>query len=243
MPDRRHHRGAHPEDPDLFATRWVDTLRAAVRDLDWLAGRGYPPRASLELVGNRYGLDRRQRVAVRRAAGPEAVRRARLRRRVAPAGVRGARVAVDGFNVLTTVEAALAGGVVLACRDGCYRDMASMHGTWRTVEETHTAIGAIDDELTALGAACVTWHLDRPVSNSGRLAEHLRAVAAERSRAWEVVVEDHPDTTLRHTDAIVASADSGVLDTCARWLDLAGRVVRTSVPDAWVVDMTPATHG
>jgi hypothetical protein len=29
------------------------------------------------------------------------------------------------------VEAALAGGVILACRDGAYRDMASIHGTWR----------------------------------------------------------------------------------------------------------------
>jgi hypothetical protein len=47
---------------------------------------------------------------------------------------------IDGYNVLTSIEAALSGGVILRARDGCYRDMASMHGSYRKVEETISAI-------------------------------------------------------------------------------------------------------
>ena len=50
---------------------------------------------------------------------------------------------IDGYNVLTTIEAALAGAVIIAGRDGCYRDMASMHGSYRKVEETSPAIELI----------------------------------------------------------------------------------------------------
>src|SRR6266404_1471952 len=43
---------------------------------------------------------------------------------------------IDGFNLILTLESALGGGVMLVGRDGCYRDMASVHGTYRRVEET-----------------------------------------------------------------------------------------------------------
>ena len=52
----------------------------------------------------------------------------------------GATLWLDGYNVLTTIEAALAGGVILAARDGAYRDMASMHGSYRKVAETLPAL-------------------------------------------------------------------------------------------------------
>ena len=76
---------------------------------------------------------------------------------------------LDGYNVLTTIEAALSGGVVLACRDGCYRDMASIHGTYRKVEETPPALMLIGKIAAELGVASCLWYLDSPVSNSGRL--------------------------------------------------------------------------
>ena len=46
---------------------------------------------------------------------------------------------------MTTIEAALSGGVILAARDGAYRDMASMHGTYRKVAETLPALELLGD--------------------------------------------------------------------------------------------------
>ncbi len=88
---------------------------------------------------------------------------------------------VDGLNTLTTVEAALAGGVVLRGCDGCYRDMASFHGNYRMVEEAPRAAELIGLHLAGRPAL---WLLDKPVSNTARLAALLRELAAERGWPW-----------------------------------------------------------
>ena len=186
MPDRREHRGPHPEDAELFAVAKVSTLEAAVCDLSWLLTRGYSDTAATKVVGDRYQLTRRQRVAVRRCACTDAQRTQRGTSRVAMSALAGEHVAVDGFNVLLTVEAALAGGVILGARDGCRRDLASMHGTWKRVAETTVAVGLVLDALAAVDPAAVTFILDRPVANSGRLAAVIRAAAESRLPACRV---------------------------------------------------------
>src|SRR5262245_34772197 len=68
MPDRRKHRGAGPEDAAWFGAEARDGLRAGVADLSWLFSRGYAIPSALNLVGDRYRLVERQRVAVLRSA-------------------------------------------------------------------------------------------------------------------------------------------------------------------------------
>jgi hypothetical protein len=134
---------------------------------------------------------------------------------------------IDGFNVLVTVEAALAGGVLLRCRDGCLRDMASMHGSYRRMVETDAAVDLIGAALAPLRLGTVRWLLDQPVSNSGRLAERIRA-AAPPDAGWHCELVHDPDRPLRDAPAevVVATADSGILDHGPRWLDLASLAVR-----------------
>lgn len=237
MPDRRRHRGPHPQDRRRFAQEQVPALREAAGDLAWLLGRGYPAAAALKLVGDRLGLDHRQRLAVQRATCSDAARDQRARTRLEPAAFRGQALRVDGFNVLTTVESALAGGVVLLCRDGAHRDMASMHGTWRRVEETGPALLRVGGVLEECGPREVVWYLDRPVSNSGRLKGALEQTAAEHGWPWRVEVVPDPDRELRAGADPVATADSAVLDAGVPWLDLARLVVLRTVPDAWIVDL------
>ncbi len=237
MPDTRKHRGPHPADRRLFSEDTWPTLRAAVSDLSWLLTRGYTDVASLKLVGDRYRLTERQRKAVLRCACSDPALLDRLARQAKLEEVRGQSLLVDGFNVLTTVEAALAGGVVLLARDGCYRDLASMHGSYRKVEETEPAVEAIGRVLERLGVSDVTWLLDRPVSNSGRLSVLVRQLARSRNWPWQVELVDNPDPLLTESQAVVASADSAVLDRCGLWLNLAREVVRAEVPEAVVVDL------
>src|SRR3712207_7730451 len=46
--------------------------------------------------------------------------------------------------------------------------------------------------LAALGPASVLWLLDRPVSNSGRLAQRVRELAAARGWPWQVEAVFNP---------------------------------------------------
>src|SRR5262245_28925196 len=109
MPDRRQHRGPHPEDAQRFAPEAWPALRSATADLCWLLDRGYAGNSSLKLVGDRYALTQRQRVAVGRCSCSQAAVQGRGARQVATAQLSGRTLAIDGYNVLTTVEAALAG--------------------------------------------------------------------------------------------------------------------------------------
>jgi hypothetical protein len=144
---------------------------------------------------------------------------------------------IDGYNLLITVEAALAGGVVLRARDGAWRDMASVHGTFHKVRETLPAIELIGRFLAGHGAAQCTWYLDCPVSNSGRLKRTLLDAAAAQGWPWAVELVPDPDALLSIATELVATADSVILDRCAGWLNLAAEVVAACVPGAWLVDL------
>ncbi len=236
-PDRREHRGAHPEDSHLFAPERLSALRQATSDLAWLLCRGYALPSSLKLVGDRYGLQERQRTAITRAVCTEHARTGRTQRLLSWGSLRGEEVAIDGFNLLITIEAALGQGLLLQCRDGCLRDLASMHGSYRAVEETLPALELIGQELERVMPRSVLWLLDSPVSNSGRLAQKLRAIATDRGWNWEVEVVFDPDPLLKVSERIVISSDSVILDSPIRWANAARHIVEAQIPDAWQIEL------
>lgn len=238
MPDKRSHRGPHPEDGRLFAPDARPRLRDAVRDLSWLLGRGYSSISSLKIVGDRYALEGRQRIAVARCACSDEARERRRRSRGELSELAGQTLLIDGYNVLTSAEAALAGGVILRARDGAFRDLASVHGTWRKVQETAPAAELIGRLLAELQVARAIWHLDSPVSNSGRLKAILAALARQNGWTWEILLVASPDRILSQTDEFVATADSGILDQCRRWANLARAVIERCVPGANIVDLS-----
>lgn len=246
MPDRRRHRGVHPEDARIFSEQALPALRSAVADLCWLLSRGYAVRAALALVGDRRSLTARQREAVRRCACSEAQRAERLARSASPNSIRSAGwVWIDAFNVLITVEAAFGDGILLACRDGALRDMASIHGSYRPVEETRPALEALAEVLVDGGVTRCRWLLDAPVSNSGRLASMLREMAAERGLHWNVELIRDPDSLLESPPAgvIVASADSRIMDAAPASWQLARETVERMRPAPRIVDLTDGESG
>jgi hypothetical protein len=253
MPDRRLHRGPHPDDARLFDAAALGRLRAAAADACWLLDRGYPHESSLKLVGDRYELVARQRTAVSRCCCSRAQAARRQGRQLTEARLRGGRLWIDGYNVLTTIEAALAGGVVLLGRDGAYRDMASMHGTYRKVAETRPALELLGRALAEVGPAGCRWLLDAPVSNSGRLRKIMEETAACGGWAWTVELSRDPDSVLVQGSAdaaaaaagcpggtpsiVVATADSAILDRCGPWFNLAREAIRRHIPQARVVEL------
>jgi hypothetical protein len=238
MPDKRKHRGPHPEDGMLFHPDRHVALAEAVRHLSWLMSHDYAVPSAIKLVGDRFQLTKRQRIAVQRCACSDAALAARQTKQLHACALEGSAIAVDGYNLLTTVEAALAGAVILVGRDGCYRDMASMHGSYRHVDETRPAIEAVGKTLESAGVRSVGWYLDSPVSNSGRLKAFLLDVAGERGWTWSVDLVGDPDKLLSEIDGIIVTADSVILDRCRRWFNVARAVVDEHAPDAVVVDLS-----
>jgi hypothetical protein len=234
------HRGLAPQDERLFAARQLPALRAAAADLCWLLDRGYASRSAVELVGNRHNLTSRQRMAVSRHACAEEDAQRRRRLRVEPAQLAGHELWLDGYNVLTVLESALADGVVLLCRDGCCRDIAGIHRRYRKVTETLPVLRMVGETASAWGVSCCRWWLDKPVSNSGRLKAAILEAAADAGWKMEVELSFSPDHVLSHTGEIIATSDGIVLDRCQRWVNLARLLVAERIPQARLLDLSLA---
>src|SRR5947207_6125950 len=220
-PDIRKHRGAHPEDRKLFADDQIPALRAAVGDLSWLLTRDYTMKGALKLVGDKFALTERQRLAVSRAACSDQSQAHRTNSRVAIDELKSRHIIIDGFNSLITIEAALSGGVLMLGRDGCVRDLSSVHGSYRSVDETGRAIELIGATLDELEVGSVSWILDKPISNSGRLAQRLRNLAAEHEWNWSVEIAFNPDAEIAAASALTISSDGPLLDRVGHWTNLA----------------------
>lgn len=227
-------RGPQPNDKKLFAPKYAQVLKSATDDLGWILGRGYGPDAALQLVGNHYRLNKRQRMAVGRVSAAAEKIASRKAREVSIHEIAGRTVAIDGFNLLILLESAFGGGLVLAGRDGTYRDLASVHGTYKHVQHTIPALLRVGEALRP--AAAVTWYFDTPVSNSGRLKTMLRELAETHGFNWTIELAYNPDKELiaLPNEVVLISSDSWILDDGGAWCNL-GRELVEGIEEAWVV--------
>ncbi|MCC6486330.1 MAG: DUF434 domain-containing protein [Candidatus Hydrogenedentes bacterium] len=237
MPQRQHHRGRHPEDGRLFAPQEIGKLRNAVHDLSFLQTRGYAETAALKLTGDHYQLDARQRRAVLGASCSDSSLVSRGQRMVNHDSLRGERLAVDGYNLLISTESLLAGGIVLRGRDGCIRDLASVHGSYRKVDETAQALQLIGDTMQSLGVEHVDWLLDAPVSNSGRLRQMMMALAANQGWPWEVHLAANVDKSLAASHDVVVTSDGWILDRAPRWARITELMLERVSTPITVIDL------
>ena len=238
MPDKREHRGPHPSDAKLFAEEMIPQLRSAAEDFSLLLTKGYADKSALKLVGDKFSLTQRQRLAVMRSSCSNQQLFSRNQHRVEINSLAGKSIAIDGYNLLITIEAAMSNGILFKGRDGCLRDLASIHGTYRKVAETIPAIELIGKYLEELKIKNALWFLDSPVSNSGRLKKLITDLASEHNWSWEIKLSISPDAELIRTDEIVATSDSIILDKCKTWINLASEIIQERLPLAIIINLS-----
>ena len=126
----------------------------------------------------------------------------------------------------------------MLCRDACVRDLSSVHGSYRSVDETDKAIGLIGEALEILQPKHVAWVLDRPVSNSGRLAKRIRDVALEKGWNWSVETAFNPDSEIISSGKLVISSDGPLLDRVERWINFNRHLLEKRLDGLWLIDLS-----
>jgi hypothetical protein len=238
MVDKRQHRGKAPGDDELFSKAAIENLQLAVGDYSLLLGKGYGEKSSLKLVGDRFELTARQRTAVMRCSCSDQQLSKRKKKQLKISKIKKDSVAIDGYNVIITIESALSGGYIFEGKDGCYRDLASLHGTYRKVTETIDAIKMIVDFIKSFGPEEVIFLLDKPVSNSGKLKQIIEETAQQRGVGYSAALFNNPDDELILGSSIAATSDSAVLDRCGRWINLAREMIDELIPDANIIELS-----
>ena len=220
MPNKQRHRGQHPRDKKLFSVGAIPQLRNAVIDYSWLLSRGYTENLAIKTVIPRYKLTKRQANAVSRVGCSDENKAAINNSRVVAKAISGQEICIDAFNVIITLEAILSRGLIFKCRDGCFRDIASVHGTYRRVSETESSIAKIGEEMNELNVERVNWLLDAPVSNSHRLGSLITRIGEENHCNWKINLVNNPDKDLVRSDEVVITSDGNILSKSKRWFNL-----------------------
>lgn len=210
------------QDQALFAT--LD-ISPALTDMHYLLTRDYPAKAALALVGNRYQLVQRQQQALLGMSCSAQELTNRKQKELQPSQLKGHTLHLDGFNILIILETLLSGGYVFKGLDGCYRDISSVHGTYKQVDQTAAVLSLVGETLQSLGVQQVHWVFDSPVSNSGKLKGYCYEFAEQHHFPWEITLHQHPDQCLIDSKEWVCSSDAYVLNECTAWFNLGGYII------------------
>jgi hypothetical protein len=203
-------------------------LQEALEDLYYLLSRNYPVKACLALAGNRYQLVKRQLQALQGMACSEEELRKRKEKELQRPALKDQTIFLDGFNILILLETALSGGFVFEGLDGCYRDISSVHGTYKKAQNTEEALIIIGKTLQELQLHKVIWVFDAPISNSGKLKALCHELAEQHHFPWEIMLENAPDKYLIAHQGLICSSDGWVLNECKTWFNLGARIIHNT---------------
>lgn len=200
-------------------------LQKASEDFRYLLNRRYPRKAALVLVGNRYGLTFDERHLLHRGVFSRVDSQARRKKRISIKEIRNKDLAIDGHNVIITIEAGLSGRPLILGDDGYFRDISGLSGSFKKTKRTEEAIQFIIRTLKKWKPRQTLFLLDAPISMSGRLAEGIRDRLKRDNLLGDAVAVKVPEKILIGFPGIVATSDTDIIDRSKKVLDLAGYVI------------------
>jgi len=210
------------------AANFKDLQRAA-QDFRYLLNRGYPRKASLELVGNRYGLIFDERHLLHRGVFSDADSVTRQKKIISPEAIRNKDLAIDGHNVLITIEAGLSSRPLVLADDGFIRDISGLSGSFKKTEMTEKAFRLIVTFLKRWRPRHTLFLFDAPISKSGVLAQEVRVLLKKEGLPGDSIAMKAPEKTLIGFQGVVATSDTAIIDRSKRVIDLAGDIIGTKI--------------
>ncbi len=216
-----------------FSSKSIETLKRASSDVSAIIDRGYPIKSVSTFVGNHYQLSERQRIAIVRAVSPTVDVKTRLDK--LKTHCEDETVYIDGLNVIITLETMLSETTLIKCMDNTLRDLCGLRGTYKLIDKTDTAIKLIGEELANLKVSKVTFYLDSPVSNTGRLSQRIYELLQGFPFEVEVELVPNADVILESKSNVITS-DAIILNKCYSWINLVYSIVCKKYPNTPIVD-------
>jgi len=184
-------------------------LFKASKEYLWMLSSGYPQKASLKLVGDKFMLTRDMRQVLYR--GISGKNQAAARNKLIGSVRHGDVVLIDAYNVLFTINNYLLGKPLFISNDGILRDAGEMRGRILNKTVFNTAIGLMLDVLKEWDQATYMLYLDEPVSYSGRLAIELSKDMVQMEIEGEALTVKSPDHMLKHESSDINQTSQQLL--------------------------------
>jgi hypothetical protein len=211
-----------------FDDATIAKLRLAAEEVAWLTGRGYAIDRVGDFVAIQHHLGDGERAALASGTCSEPQYRRRAARELEAEDVARRPLSIDTTDVLSAIEAALAGRPVLQTLDGTVRAF----GVASYSPSAHT-----DDALARLFTAAKDLRPSvlRFLVSSSELEARITAKAKDAKAKVEVVLVLDVRAAMKKEKQVV-SGDAVVLDSAGAWFNLVGRVVE-AIPTAKIVKL------
>ncbi len=198
----------------------------AADEVRYLLDRGYPSGSAVRFVSDHHRLPQMDRFVLTRVAVPSKIAASRKEKRIRLKELCGRTVAVDGYNVLITIESLLVGAPVYLCDDGFLRDTRGIFRRYRTSDHTIQALWEILSILkeSAVGGAELLF--DQQISRSGELAAEVRGMMAYSGVFGRAKTAEDVDRRLKLAEYPVATGDGAIIDRARQVVDLPAEVAK-----------------
>jgi len=221
-----------------------DSLKYAVEDFFFLLNRGYNRSSSLDLVTARYRLSRLERLLLYRAVFSRTVSLDRRRKTLSSKKIINEKILVDGFNVLSTIQSALLGDVLVRGTDNIIRDMSAYV---RKIKVSNFLIMSLFISLFFISRffpKYVIYVFDSQVSRSLLMLRILSCFSKKASfRVSGKLAKNADKYIVIHADEfIVASSDSVIVDRVNRVFDMGGEIAEI-ISIETIIDLSDLLDG
>jgi len=200
-------------------------LQKAAEDFRYLLNRGYSRKAALELVGNRYQITSDERHLLHRGIFADKDAISRRKKKIPIKEIKNKNLAIDGYNVIITIEAGLCGRPLVIGDDEFIRDISGISGNFKKTERTEQALRLIFDSIKKIKPHQTLFLFDAPISKSGKLAQEVRDRMRKENLSGDALAVRVPEKILIGFSGVVATSDTAIIDQSKKVVDLAGYII------------------
>jgi hypothetical protein len=204
-------------------------IQKSAEDFRYFLNRGYPRKATLELVGNRYALTFEERHLLHRGVFSSSDSKARRKKIILVTEIKNKDLAIDGHNILITIEAALSSRPLVLADDGFIRDISGLSGSFKKSKTTEKAIQLVINILKKWRPPKTLFLFDAPISMSGELAQEVRDNLKKENLLGDAMAVKVPEKILFGFPGVISSSDTAIIDSSRRIFDLAGYIIREKI--------------
>ncbi len=150
----------------------------------------------------------------------------RKNKRISVGELSGRTVAIDGYNVLITVESLIVRAPVYLCDDGFLRDTRGIFRRYRSSDNTILALSKILSILKENGVGRAEVLLDQQISRSGTLAAKIREMMTDHGVLGCAKTAKDVDRRLKLANSPVATGDGAIIDEAREVVDIPAEVAK-----------------
>ena len=181
------------------------------------------------MVGNRYELTFDERHLLHRGVFSSEDSETRKKKKISMAEIQNKDLAIDGHNVLITLEASLSGRPLVLADDGFVRDISGLSGSFKKTGTTEEAIRLIINFLKKTKPHQTLFLFDAPISNSGELAQEVRTLLKREDLSGDAKAVKVPEKILIGFPGVIATSDTAIIDQSKEVVDIAGDIIRKRI--------------